>query len=388
MRRQIVLPILASLTLVDKRMDRLKSSLVQALRGRPRLLVAVLFILLVAALVAWRLGWLTGPEASKGPQGALPPVPVEVSRVIKKPVLDTLAVTGSFMAVESVDLRPEISGRVAEIRFRDGQQVGQQMLLIRLDDSLVRAELAQAEAEAVLALSNHKRAQDLFAQKFISSRALDEAKANSDIAAAKRDLYEARLTRTQITAPFAGRVGLRQHSQGDYVKEGEVVAVVEDTSRLYFDFNVPERFVGLVRVGQIVTIVTEQLPDPIRAAVTALDSRIDGDGRFLRLRSIVENPFGQLKSGLFARARLVLAERPEALVISEEALVGEQTGFFVWRVTGGKLEKVLVQLGARMEKEVEILSGLEAGDQIVTAGQLKIRRPGQPVKIQAAPPRP
>ena len=145
---------------------------------------------------------------------------------------------------------------------------------------------------------------------------------------------------------------------------------------------------GRVRVGQIVTIVTEQLPDPIRAAVTALDSRIDGDGRFLRLRSIVENPLGQLKSGLFARARLVLAERPEALVISEEALVGEQTGFFVWRVTGGKLEKVLVQLGARMEKEVEILSGLEAGDQIVTAGQLKIRRPGQPVKIQAAPPRP
>lgn len=357
----------------------------QTIRSRPRWVVAAIVLLLLIGLLAWRMGWLKGDDAGKAGQGAMPPVPVEVSTVLKKTVLDQLSVTGSFMAVESVDLRPEVAGRIAEIRFRDGQQVSRGMLLIRLDDSVVKAELAQAQAEAELALSNYRRAQDLFSRNFISSRALDEAKANSEIAAAKRDLFEARLQRTQISAPFAGRVGLRQHSPGDYVKDGEVVAVVEDTSRLYFDFRVPERYVGRVQAGQSVSIQTDQLREPIVARVTALDARVDAEGRFLQLRAVVPNPSGKLKSGLFARGRLVLTERAEALVISEEAIVGEQSGFFVWRVREGKVEKVPVQLGTRMETEVEILSGLAEGDQVVIAGQLKIRRPGQPAKVLPTP---
>ncbi len=358
----------------------------QTIRSRPRWVVAAVVLLLLLGLLAWRMGWLRGGDAGRAGQDAMPPVPVEVSLVVKKTVLDQLSVTGSFMAVESVDLRPEVAGRIAEIRFRDGQQVSRGMLLIRLDDSVVKAELAQAQAEAELALSNYRRAQDLFARNFISSRALDEAKANSEIAAAKRDLFEARLQRTQISAPFAGRVGLRQHSPGDYVKDGEVVAVVEDTSRLYFDFSVPERYVGRVQAGQSVSIQADQLREPILARVTALDARVDAEGRFLQLRAVVPNPSGKLRSGLFARGRLVLTERAEALVISEEAIVGEQRGFFVWRVREGKVEKVPVQLGTRMETEVEILSGLAEGDQVVIAGQLKIRRPGQPAKVLPAPP--
>ena len=114
-------------------------------------------------------------------------------------------------------------------------------------------------------------------------------------------------------------MGLRQHSPGDYVKDGEVVAVVEDTSRLYFDFRVPERYVGRVQAGQSVSIQTDQLRESIVARVTALDARVDAEGRFLQLRAVVPNPSGKLKSGLFARGRLVLTERAEALVISEEA---------------------------------------------------------------------
>ena len=140
------------------------------------MVVAVVVLLLLVGLLAWRMGWLTGDDAGKAGQAAMPPVPVEVSTVLKKTVLDQLSVTGSFMAVESVDLRPEVAGRIAEIRFRDGQQVDRGMLLIRLDDSVVKAELAQAQAEAELALSNYRRAQDLFSRNFISSRALDEAR--------------------------------------------------------------------------------------------------------------------------------------------------------------------------------------------------------------------
>jgi len=313
-------------------------------------------------------------------------VPVEVGLVQQRDIAETLSVTGAFRAIESVDLRPEIAGRIAEIGFRDGQRVAKSALLIRLDDSLARAEFAQAEAEAALAESNNKRAQDLFARQFISSRALDEAKANAEIAAAKRDLAKARLNRTRIESPFAGVVGLRQHSPGDYVKDGEVVAVVEDSSRLFFDFRVPERFLRELRVGQAISIETEQLPKPVKATVSAIDARVDAEGRFIQLRAVVVNESGALKSGLFARARLSLAEKPAALLVSEESLVGEQAGFFVWRVVDGKVEKVPVKLGTRLEKEVEVVSGLAKDDQVVIAGQLKIRRPGQPVKILTAQP--
>lgn len=340
--------------------------------------------ILLVGLLMWKQGWhpWAGPKGPSGP----PVVPVEVGLVQQRDIAETLSVTGAFRAIESVDLRPEIAGRIAEIGFRDGQRVAKGALLIRLDDSLARAEFAQAEAEAALAESNNKRAQDLFARQFISSRALDEAKANAEIAAAKRDLARARLNRTRIESPFAGVVGLRQHSPGDFVKEGEVVAVVEDSSRLFFDFRVPERFLRELRVGQAISIETEQLPKPLKATVSAMDARVDAEGRFIQLRAVVVNESGALKSGLFARARLSLAEKPAALLVSEEALVGEQAGFFVWRVVDGKVEKVPVKLGTRLEKEVEVVSGLAKDDQVVIAGQLKIRRPGQPVKILTAPP--
>jgi len=344
-------------------------------------LVAVL-VLVVAGLGAWRLGWFAPPAPqSKGP----PPAPVEVANVVEQSIADTLSVTGEFKSRQSVDLRPEVAGRIAEIHFKDGQSVDKGQLLVSLDDRLLKAELAQAKAEAELAASNYNRAQDLFAKKFISARALDESKAAAEVAAAKRDLSQARLDRMVLTAPFAGRVGLRQHSVGDFVKDGDTVAIVEDSSRLMFDFRVPERFMSQVRPGQRLQIELLDQTRSVQAQVEAVDARIDAEGRFIALRAMVDNSKGQIKPGLFGRAKLNLVEREKALVVSEEALVGERSGFFVWRVKDGKAEKVPVQLGIRLEKTVEVLKGLSAGDQVVIAGQLKIRAPGQALRIVPPP---
>jgi membrane fusion protein (multidrug efflux system) len=277
-------------------------------------------------------------------------------------------------------MRPEIPGRISRMNFKDGQSVAAGDLLIALDDRIVRAELAQAQAEADLAASNYKRAQDLFGRQFISSRGLDEAKANAEIAAAKRDLAQARLARTELRAPFAGRVGLRQHSVGDYVKDGELLAILEDSRRMHFDFRVPERFADMVRVGQRLVVQTDQIERAIRAQVAAIDVRVDQDGRFLQLRALVDNPGQQFKTGMFGRARLNLYDRPGALLVSEEALVGDRDGFFVWRVKEGRVEQARIQTGIRLQREVEVRSGLALGDSVVVAGQLKIRSPGQPVR--------
>ena len=352
------------------------------MKHRLRWVLVTVLVLVVAGLGAWRLGWFAPPAPqSKGP----PPAPVEVATVVEQSIADTLSVTGEFKSRQSVDLRPEVAGRIAEIHFKDGQSVDKGQLLVSLDDRLLKAELAQAKAEAELAASNYNRAQDLFAKKFISARALDESKAAAEVAAAKRDLSQARLDRMVLTAPFAGRVGLRQHSVGDFVKDGDTVAIVEDSSRLMFDFRVPERFMSQVRPGQRLQIELLDQTRSVQAQVEAVDARIDAEGRFIALRAMVDNSKGQIKPGLFGRAKLNLVEREKALVVSEEALVGERSGFFVWRVKDGKAEKVPVQLGIRLEKTVEVLKGLSAGDQVVIAGQLKIRAPGQVLRIVPPP---
>lgn len=325
-----------------------------------------------------------GKPGAKGPGGGGPPTMVEVAPVVQRDISETLSVTGEFRSVESVEVRPEVSGRIMRIEYRDGQMVQAGDLLLALDDRLVRAELAQAQAEADLAASNFRRAQDLFGKQFISSRGLDEARANAEIAAARRDLAKARLARTELRAPFAGRVGLRQHSVGDYVKEGELLAVLEDSRRMYFDFRVPERFADLVRVGQRLVVQTEQADRSMAVQVSAVDVRVDQDGRFLQLRAAMDNPGQQMKTGMFGRARLNLYDRPAALLVSEEALVGDRQGFFVWRVKEGRVEQARIETGIRLQREVEVKKGLAAGDQVVVAGQLKIRAPGQPVKAVPA----
>ncbi|MFZ9315310.1 MAG: efflux RND transporter periplasmic adaptor subunit [Burkholderiaceae bacterium] len=324
-----------------------------------------------------------GAPGAKGPGGG-PPAVVEVLPVVQRDISETLSVTGEFRSVESVEVRPEVSGRIMRIDYRDGQMVGAGDLLLALDDRLVRAELAQAQAEADLAASNFRRAQDLFGKQFISSRGLDEARANAEIAAARRDLAKARLARTEMRAPFAGRVGLRQHSVGDYVKEGELVAILEDSRRMHFDFRVPERFADLVRVGQRLVVQTEQADRSMPVQVAAVNVRVDQEGRFLQLRAVIDNPGQQIKTGMFGRARLNLYDRPGALLVSEEALVGDRNGFFVWRVKEGRVEQARIETGIRLQREVEVKKGLAAGDQVVVAGQLKIRAPGQPVKAVPA----
>lgn len=349
--------------------------------SRPRRLALLMTLLAAIGLGAY---FALRPAEESKPSGP-PPVGVEVATVERRDVSDTLSATGEFKAIESVVIRPEIPGRVAQIHFKDGQRVRAGDLLVSLDDSLIRAELTQSEAEARFAEANYRRAQDLSRQGFTSSRALDEARAAAEVAIAKRDLAKARLDRTQLRAPFSGKVGLRQVSLGSYVKEGDLLVSLEDSSRLFFDFRVPERFVGQVRVGQAVEVQTASLEQPLQVKVAAIDARVEQDGRFLQIRTVVPNPDDRLKSGVFGKALLSLSVREQALVVSEEALVGEKAGYYVWRLREGKVEKAPIELGIRLEREIEVTKGLSAGDQVVIAGQLKIRGPGQPVRILNGP---
>lgn len=322
-----------------------------------------------------------------GPPGAGGPVAVEVGRAQALTIEDDVAAVGTLRARQSVTLRPEISGRIVVLGFRDGERVKAGQLLVQLDDRLQAAQLQQAQAQAAIARTNLQRNRELLAQNFISQSAVDQSAANLEVAESQVALAQAQFARTKIVAPFAGVVGIRSVDVGDYVKDGADLVALEDTSSLWVDYRLPERFIPRVRPGQAVEVVLDAAPQMrLQARVEALDSQVDAGGRSLLVRARLDNRDGGLKSGMFARTRTVFASRPNAVVVPEEALVPQGDRQFLIKVVDGPNGKMSQRLearvGVRMPGRVEILDGVAAGDLVVTAGHARLMRgDAQPLRV-------
>jgi membrane fusion protein (multidrug efflux system) len=333
----------------------------------------------------------TGPAARAGvpggPAGGPPGVAVELARVAKLSLPQGVTAVGSLRSNESVLVRPEISGRIAEFTFTEGQGVAKGTVLVRLDGSVARAELQQAKANLVLAQAKIERAIDLQAKGFISSQARDEAENNLKVAQAGVALAEAKLAKTEIIAPFSGVLGLRSASVGDYVKEGQDIINLEAIDPLKVDFRVPEAHFRKLRVGQNLQLTLDAFPNQSFAGrIYAINPAIDAAGRAVVLRATVQNSEGRLRPGGFARVRLLLDEQAEALMIPEQALVPSGDEQYVFRVSEGRAQRLRVEIGQRREGKVEVVRGLEAEEQVVIAGQMKLRDgvPVRPLETAAA----
>ena len=328
-----------------------------------------------------------GKPAAGGPPAGFPTA-VEVAAVKAVDFADEVTAVGTLKSSESVVLRPETAGRVAAIGFRDGALVGKGSVLITLDAAIQEAELAQARANLALARTTFQRNQELLARKFISQQALDSAAATLGVQEAAVQLAEAKLARTRIRAPFAGVVGLRNVSVGDFVKEGADLINIEDISSLRVDFRLPETTLGRLARGQQIEVNSDALPGrPFKATLDALDPQIDPNGRSVAARARLDNAAGALRPGMFVRVRLVFGQRQGALMVPEQAIVpGAQPAVFV--VADGKATLKKVRLGSRRTGEVEIAEGLSAGQLVVTAGQMKLREGANVRPVGAGAPAP
>jgi membrane fusion protein (multidrug efflux system) len=310
-------------------------------------------------------------------------VPVEAQPVSRGPVASEVSAVGTLRSNESVVIRPEIDARVTDIHFDEGRAVEAGTLLFSFDDSIARAELADAEASLALSERNFKRAEELFRRGAGTARSVDEARASLDSDRAKVALARARLDKTQISAPFAGIVGLRRVSIGDYVSSGEDLVNLESIDPIKVDFRIPERHLGGLHAGQELELEVDAFPGQrFRGRVFAVDPQIDPGGRSIALRAEVPNPDGLLRPGLFSRIRLVLDVRPNAITIPEQAIVPLGDERYVFTVVDGRAVKTRITLGQRGPGWVEVTEGLALGDVVVTAGQLKIRE-GSSVEVVA-----
>lgn len=332
---------------------------------------SVVLGLLIGACGNGQQGATPGKDAK--PQGPMA-MPVEAVTVETGAVTRDISAVGSLRANESVIIRSEIAGRIQAIHFSEGESITQSAELVTLDATEFRAQLAETTATVKLNELNFRRAQELQSKNLLSRQSYDEAQAKLAESRAQQNVEEARLAKTKLFAPFAGVLGLRQVSPGDYIKEGQDIVNLEDIASLKLDFRVPETYLAEIKLDQEVNMQVDAYPGKtFSGKVYAIDPRIDAQTRTVLLRAHSPNDELLLRPGMFARVNLVLEQRNAALLIPEQALAPKGKEQFVYRVVEGKALHSRVKTGQRRNGKVEILEGLSSGDTVVTAGQTKLR---------------
>lgn len=308
-------------------------------------------------------------------------VTVEAITVEQAPLVETVSSVGNLVADEAVIIRPEVDGRITEIGFEEGQPVEKGQMLFRLDDAVFRAQLEEAEARLQLNQRTYERVKALNKRGHSSAEVLDKAFSDMRMAKASVALNEARLEKMEIVAPFSGIAGLRQVSLGAFVEAKTELVTLVDLDSLKVEFRLPERYFRVVRMGAVVRAEPDALPGEVfEGAIYAIAPAIDINGRSIAVKAKIDNTGGRLRPGMFARVQLLVDRRKKAIVIPEAAIVQRGDGQFVYTVRDGKAALVKVGLGLRQTGRIEVVTGLNQGDIVVTAGQIKLR-PGTQVRV-------
>jgi membrane fusion protein (multidrug efflux system) len=306
-------------------------------------------------------------------------MPVEVAVARVETVVDAIFATGEIEAVQSIELRPEVEGRLVGILAREGTEVQQGTPLFKVDDAELRAQVARLEADRDLAEQALARTRDLLERNASSEADLEQAEANARSTRAQLELQQVRLERTIVRAPFAGAVGERFVSLGDYVTTSFRLTTLQTVDPQRASFRVPERYADRLRVGQRVTFRVAAAEDrEFQGVVDFVDPVVQLPGRTITVKARVPNRRRELKPGMFIEVRLATDVRPDAIVIPEDAILPLQGADFVWVVQASQASRRQVQLGVRTPGFVEILSGVVAGEQVVVGGQERLQE-GAPV---------
>ena len=335
---------------------------------RPPILPALSLALVLAACSGGEPA--AGPG---GPGGEMPPMAVEAVTVTSEPLQAGVTTVGTLRADEAVVVRPEVSGRIVRIHFEDGQRVKAGEPIISLDDSVVRADLLEAEANLENARRANERATDLGSRQLLSRSDVDSARAQLGVSQARVASARAQLEKTTIRAPFSGVLGLREASLGEVVSPGQALVNLVSLDPMEVDFSLPESELPRIAPGQPVQVEVDAFPgETFAGEVTAIDPVIDINSRSARVRARVANPEYRLRPGLFARIRLGTGDAGAmAILVPEQALLQEGDTRYVYVVREGKSAKVPVTTGQRLPGKVAVTSGLADGDVVITAGQAK-----------------
>lgn len=343
----------------------------------------IIYILLIGgvlALVGYRI--YANQEMDSAGGGSTGQVSVSVSGQVMQAeeFSENLALSGSLEANERVELRSEIAGVVEQINFEEGSRVTKGQVLFKVNDLELRAQYAKAKTAEKLAAENERRAGLLLNKEAISQEEYDLAEADLASAKAQSQLVAAQLAKTTIRAPFSGTIGLRYISEGTYVSPSSPLASLVDRDKMKISFSIPEKYASQVKLGDFIRFTTSGSAEELSAEIYAIEPEVSVNTRSLRMRAITDNEEGKLIPGTYANISLPLASVKDALMVPTEALIPIQNGKKIFISEGGKAKEVVVETGARTASSVRVLSGLKAGDTILTSGVMTLKD-GVPVNV-------
>jgi len=335
-------------------------------------------LLPVALLIA-----CNGDKKSAPVRGAQGPLEVRV-QVLRSHVLEnTIQTTGSLLANEAIEVRSEIAGRVTEIGFQEGGTVTKGQTLLRINDDDLQAQLLKSELAIKLAREDAGRKKQLFDVKGISQQAYDDSRIAMQSAQADSANIRAMIAKTVIRAPFSGRIGLRQVSEGGYVSPNTLITDLQQVTPIKVEFSVPERFGREIAVGKKVVFTLDGDTTHYAAEIYAVDPAVDMASRTISMRAHNPNGNGKLRPGAFAHISVELSKEPAALTIPTEALIPDIQGQKVLLIKGGKAISARVETGIRTNTQVQLTKGVQPGDTVITTGLLQLR---DSMAVKAAPP--
>jgi membrane fusion protein (multidrug efflux system) len=314
----------------------------------------------------------------------MPPETVTAAVAHKERWPNTVSATGTLVAVQGVTVAVELGGKVQEIAFESGDQVEAGAVLVRLDTSAEKAQLRSAEAAAKLARINLNRNRNLRKNKTVSQADLDTAEANFKQATAQVDNVRAAIAKKTISAPFAGRLGIRQVNLGQIVEQGTEIVTLQTIDPIYADFSLPQQRFSVLAADTEVRITTDAAPDKtFSGKIIAISPEIDQATRSIRIRATLSNEGELLRPGMFANVEVMLPSEEQLLVIPATAVLYAPYGDTVFVIDEVKeegseqtqliLRQQIVRLGRSRGDFVAVTEGLNEGEQVVTSGVFKLR---------------
>lgn len=309
--------------------------------------------------------------AKSGPKGGA--VPVEGFVVRGTALSRALTLPGTLEPFEKVELKAEMQGRITQILFKEGESVPKDKLLVKLYDADLQAELGVIKQQYDLAKKNEARLREMLSVKGVSEAEYDQALSRVRELEAQMELIQARIRRTEVRAPFSGKMGLRRISEGAFVGPGDVLAVLVQDNSMKLDFTLPERYAYGIKGTEKIFFTVQGQKEQFSAKILATESAVEAGSRSLKVRAVCPNPGGKLIPGTFASVHFSLEDVNDALMVPNHALIPEAKGKKAIVIRNGKAEFVPVTTGFRDAEMVQVLSGLNAGDTIAVTGLMSLR---------------
>jgi membrane fusion protein (multidrug efflux system) len=302
--------------------------------------------------------------------------------VVKTETFDNnLSLSGSIEANEQVEIHSEVSGIVEGIYFNEGTNVTKGQVLFKVNDIELKAQLQQAATKEGLAAENARRAKLLLEKEAISQEEYDISRADYKSAQAQTQLVRAQISKTAVKAPFSGKIGLRSISPGTYITPAILVAKLVNTGKLKISFSIPEKYASEVKSGSTIDFSVSGSNKIHTAKIYAIEPEVEVATRTLQVRAIVDNKDGNLFPGTFADVKLPLDIIKNAIVVPTEAIIPVQNGKKVFISNMGKAKEVMVEATTRTDASILILSGLKAGDTLITGGVMSLKNEA-PIKVK------